>query len=156
MINYLFAPFGNTLNDRWLLPRNSSDGPYDNILIRYLVVGQRVVCLGRAGPDLTSQNAKVLEQHLLDTQQLWELRSPTKMLAILKMFPGLTMHLLHFTRLTFSMHRTPLTHLMNKELSNLHLQKRGLVLLSKVTLISPWPPKEAGSCCFPLFLFQSI
>lgn len=89
MSNYPLGSIWKHMTDDFC-PRASFDSSQDNTLVGYLVVGQSLVHLGRVGSDLTSQNNEMLEQHLLDTQQLWELRSSTKMLAILKMFPGLT------------------------------------------------------------------
>lgn len=67
---------------------------------------------------------------------------------------GRGLHLLCVTGLAFSMHRTPLTHLMKKELNNLHLQKHGLVLLSKVTSISPLPSQRPAPTVFLCFSFR--
>lgn len=83
-------------------------------------------CWRPVGPDLTAQNTEMLQQHLLDTQQLWELKTLSKCWRFSRYSQGLHgrgLHLLLVTRLALFINRTPLTYLMNKEPNNIQVNR---------------------------------
>lgn len=101
----------------------------------------------------------MLEQHLLDTQQLWESQNPAKTLAILKCSQGLQgrgLHLSHVTSLAFFINSTPMTYLTNKELNNLQVNSNKAWYYFQHDTDSSLASSQDCSCGFPLFLFKSF